>query len=182
MKENQYLVLLRGINVGGNNIIKMTDLKTCFESILFTDVITCIQSGNVLFKSDEKDITKLTGTIEKALDRKFNYKSPIIVIPKKLLKEVVEEAPREFGKDPDNFKYDVIFLRENLVPAEIIKKVNPKEGIDKASAGKYVLYFSRLASKASQSRLSKIITFPEYQFMTIRNWNTTTKLLGLMEA
>jgi uncharacterized protein (DUF1697 family) len=45
-----------------------------------------------------------------------------------------------------------------------------------------VLYFSRLISRASQSHLSKIVTIPEYQRMTIRNWNTTTKLLRMMEG
>jgi uncharacterized protein (DUF1697 family) len=51
----QYLALLRGINVGGKNIIKMADLKACFESLGFSDVVTYIQSGNVLFKSADKD-------------------------------------------------------------------------------------------------------------------------------
>ena len=56
-----------------------------------------------------------------------------------------------------------------------------KTGVDAAHAGKGVLYFSRLTSRASQSRLNKIISLPIYQSMTIRNWNTTTKLLELME-
>ena len=48
MANTQYLALLRGINVGGNNIIKMADLKACFENMGFTEVVTYIQSGNVL--------------------------------------------------------------------------------------------------------------------------------------
>ena len=51
MADTQYLALLRGINVGGNNIIKMADLKACFERLGFTGVATYIQSGNILFKS-----------------------------------------------------------------------------------------------------------------------------------
>ena len=62
-----------------------------------------------------------------------------------------------------------------------MKNVRIKEGVDTAYKGKYVLYFSRLDSKASQSYLTKIIKLPVYQNMTIRNWNTTTKLLALME-
>lgn len=62
-----------------------------------------------------------------------------------------------------------------------MKDVGVKEGVDTAHAGKTVLYFSRLISKAAQSHLSRIVGFPVYQFMTIRNWNTTTKLLALME-
>jgi len=180
MKSNQYLALLRGINVGGNNIIKMADLKSIFESLAFTDVSTYIQSGNVLFKSVEKDQTELTNIIIKALSEKFNYKSTIVIISQKQLKNIVEKAPYGFGKDTDNFKYDVIFLKESIVPTEVMKNIYLKDGVDSAFAGKQVLYFSRLISKASQSHLTKIITIPEYKNMTIRNWNTTTKLLALM--
>jgi len=57
-----------------------------------------------------------------------------------------------------------------------------KPGVDQAHAGVGVLYFSRLISKASQSRLSRIVSLPVYQSMTIRNWNTTTALLKMMES
>jgi uncharacterized protein (DUF1697 family) len=60
--------------------------------------------------------------------------------------------------------------------------VSIKEGVDQAFAGNGVLYFSRLISKATQSRLARIIGTPVYQSMTIRNWNTTTKLLNMIEA
>jgi len=181
MTESQYLVLLRGINVGGNNIIKMTDLKACFENMGFAEVVTFIQSGNVLFKAAENDKTKLTTKIESVLSERFVYESHIVTITHKELKKVIEEAPKGFGKDLDKYRYDVIFLKEPLTPKDAMKNVRIKEGIDNAYMGKYVLYFSRLISKASQSHLTKIITLPMYQYMTIRNWNTTTKLLALME-
>ena len=56
-----------------------------------------------------------------------------------------------------------------------------KEGVDQAFAGTAVLYFSILISKATQSHISRIAGLPVYQSMTIRNWNTTTKLLAMME-
>ena len=56
-----------------------------------------------------------------------------------------------------------------------------KRGVDDAYAGTDVLYFARLISKARQSRLPRLITMPVYKSMTIRNWNTTTKLLKLMK-
>jgi uncharacterized protein (DUF1697 family) len=181
MTKTKYLALLRGINVGGNNIIKMTELKACFENMGFADVQTYIQSGNVLFASDEKDQSKLTNKIEKALSERFKYNSRIVVITQKQLQSIVNNAPKGYGKDADKYKYDVIFLKEPLTPGEAIKNVIIKEGVDNANAGKHVLYFSRLISKASQSRLSRIIALPMYQNMSIRNWNTTTKLHALME-
>lgn len=177
----QYLALLRGINVGGNNIIKMADLKMCFETMLFTHVETYIQSGNVLFKSDENDAAELVNKIEKTLSEKFNYKSRIVIVGYKQLKKVVEEAPAKFGKYPDKYRYDVVFLKEPLTPDEAMKNVSTKKGVDTAYSGECVLYFSRLTSKTSQSRFSKISAFPVYKNMTIRNWNTTTKLFAMME-
>jgi uncharacterized protein (DUF1697 family) len=182
MTETQYLVLLRGINVGGNNIIKMADLKACFESMGFVDVVTYIQSGNVVFKAAEKDKARLTTKIEGVLSERFSYKSRLVIVTYKELKKAVEDAPKGFGKDLDNYRCDVIFVKEPLTVKEAMKNVRVKEGVDNAFAGKTVLYFSRLTSRASQSYLTKIITTPMYQNMTIRNWNTTTKLLALMEA
>lgn len=181
LAQTQYLALLRGINVGGNNIIKMADLKACFESLGMTDVATYIQSGNVIFKSAEKDKAKLTSKIEAGLSKRFNYEARLVVIAHKQLKQTVEDAPRGFGKDLEKFRCDVIFLKEPLTPKEAMKSVSVKEGVDNAYVGKDVLYFSRLTARASSSHLTRIIGLPVYQSMTIRNWNTTTKLLALME-
>jgi uncharacterized protein (DUF1697 family) len=180
MIKTQYLALLRGINVGGNNIIKMVDLKTCFEKIGFTNVLTYIQSGNVIFKSEEKNKTKLTNHIEKALSACFDYKSKIVLITHNQLETIVNEAPKGFGCKPDKYRYDVIFLKDNLTPNELINSIKRKEGVDTANVGNLTLYFSRLISKAGQSHLKYIITLPAYQNMTVRNWNTSKMLLEMM--
>ena len=93
----------------------------------------------------------------------------------------LRQAPPGFGSEPDTYRYDVIFLKEPLTSAEAMQSVSTKDGVDQAFAGNGVLYFSRLISKATQSHLPRIIGLPVYQNMTIRNWNTTTKLLVLME-
>lgn len=178
---NQYLALLRGINVGGKNIIKMADLKSAFEAMGLLNVVTYIQSGNVLFQSDEKDKKILTDKIEKTLSKTFKYEAKLAIVSRKELKEIVHEAPRGFGTEPDTFRYDVIFLKEPLAPKEAMQSVSVKEGVDSAHAGKCALYFSRLIEKAASSHLTKIIGLPVYQNMTIRNWNTTTTLLKMME-
>jgi uncharacterized protein (DUF1697 family) len=182
MAERQYLTLLRGINVGGNNIIKMTELKACFEDMGFKDVATYIQSGNVLFQASDQNHDKLTDKIEKALSKRFNYKSCVVVVSHEQLKSAVEHAPRGFGEDTSRHRYDVIFLKKPLSASEAMKSVSIKKDVDQAYAGKDVLYFSRLISKASQSNLPRLIRLPVYQNMTIRKWNTTTKLLALMDA
>jgi len=178
----QYVALLRGINVGGKNLIKMTELKACFEGLGFRNVRTYIQSGNVLFSADISDQARLTSQIEEALSTTFSYDSRVVVRSEDEMKAIVAQAPKDFGSDPAAYRYDVIFLKESLTPAEAMKSVTTKEGVDQAFAGDGVLYFSRLISKATQSHLTRIITLPIYQSMTIRNWNTTTRLLSMMEA
>jgi uncharacterized protein (DUF1697 family) len=97
------------------------------------------------------------------------------------MKATVENAPRGFGTRPDEFRYDVIFLKEPLTPGEAMKSVTARPGVDRVFAGDSVLYFSRLISKATQSHLSRIVGTPAYKNMTIRNWNTTAKLFALMK-
>lgn len=174
-----YLALLRGINVGGKNIIPMKALKDCFENMGFSDITTFIQSGNVLFKTKENNRVKLITKIEKALSESFNYKSVIVLIDQIQLEKVVKQAPVNFGSNPDEFRYDVFFIKEPLTPAEALPSFKAKEGVDKVFQGTDVIYTSKLISKAGQSYLSKIISNPVYQNMTIRNWNTTSKLFEL---
>lgn len=180
MKEQTYLALLRGINVGGNNIIKMSALKACFEQLGFLNVKTFIQSGNVIFTSTEKHTDALCKKIETALSKTFNYKACLVLITDTDLKHIVEHAPPGFGTKPSLYRYDVLFLKEPLTAKQAIQNVPIKEGVDNVYAGKHVLYFSRLISKVTQSRLSKIVGLPIYKQITIRNWNTTTKLHKLM--
>ncbi len=182
MKSTQYLALLRGINVGGKNIIKMADLKAGFEALGFSNVFTYIQSGNVLFQSEEKDKALLTNKIENGLSKRFGSPVPVVVISQKELADIIRTAPDGFGKDEKTFRYNAIFLKEPLTSKEAMKSVSIREGVDTAHAGKQILYFSHLISRASQSHLRKIIGLPMYQNMTIRNWTTTTKLLALLEG
>jgi uncharacterized protein (DUF1697 family) len=176
----RYVALLRGINVGGKNLIKMTDLKACLEKQGFAEVSTYIQSGNVLFTATEPGRDKLARRIEDLLTKAFRYPSSVVLRNRKQMLDVVERAPPGFGVNAAKYRYDAIFLKEPLTASTAMKSVLARPGVDEVRAGVGVLYFSRLISKASQSQLSRIVATPMYQNMTIRNWNTTTKLLQLM--
>jgi uncharacterized protein (DUF1697 family) len=177
---NLYVALLRGINVGGSNLIRMPALKDCFEAQGLRDVATYIQSGNVLFTAGRSNQLVLTREIEDALSKTFAYRSRVVVRSFEQMKAIVEGVPKGFGGRPAAYRYDVIFLKEPLTADEAMKSMTAKPGVDRVVAGDRVLYFSRLISKASQSHLSRVVGKPEYQSMTIRNWNTTSKLLELM--
>ena len=177
----RYVALLRGINVGGKNLIKMTALRACFEELGFSDVATYIQSGNVLFRTGGKR-AELAARIEGALSEAFGYQANVVLRSKKQMQAIVAGAPKGFGAAPDGYRYDVLFLKKPLTAATAMKTVPTREGVDEVRAGTGVLYYSRLISEASRSRLSKIVSLPIYQRMTIRNWKTTTKLLEMMSG
>jgi uncharacterized protein (DUF1697 family) len=177
-----HVALLRGINVGGKNLIKMPALKGCFEANGFARVSTYIQSGNVIFDA-RGSAASLTARIERFLGDAFDhYEASVVVRSRVQMRAIVERAPARFGADPGRYRYDVVFLKPPLTSKAAMGSVLTREGVDEASAGAGVVYFSRLTARASQSRLSRIASMPVYRHMTIRNWNTTTKLLALMEV
>ena len=176
-----YVALLRGINVGGKNLIRMADLRGCFEMHGFEGVSTYIQSGNVLFRSDAKDPAGLAPRIADVLAKTFRYSASVTVRSREGLQATVDGAPGGFGSEPDLYRYDVIFLMPPLTSDEALRTVPVREGVDTAHAGPAALYFSRLAERASESRLARLVSMPIYRRVTIRNWNTTTKLLSLMD-
>jgi uncharacterized protein (DUF1697 family) len=179
---SEFVALLRGINVGGKNLIKMSELKRCFEKQGFSKVRTFIASGNVLFDCESSQGPALVRRIEAALEQTFDYRASIVLRSAKQLREIVARAPSGFGADPAKYRYDVIFLKEPLTAAVALTTVRTKPGVDQACAGRGAIYFSRLVARATESQLSKLATLPVYKSMTIRNWNTTTKLALLLSA
>lgn len=178
----RYVALLRGINVGGRNVIRMADLAACFESNGFEDVSTYIQSGNVVFGSGDSSTKALTTRIEDMLSATFGYEASIVLRSQAQMRAVVAGAPEGFGSDPATFRYDVIFLMPRLTASRALEGIETREGVDEVHPGRGVLYFSRLIARASQSRLTRLVSTPMYQSVTVRNWNTTSKLLTLMET
>jgi uncharacterized protein (DUF1697 family) len=124
----------------------------------------------------------LVRQIEKAIPATFGCESRVFIRSLEEMKAIVARAPRAFGTRPTEYRYDVIFLRHPLGADEALKSVPVNPDVDRVFAGDGVLYTSRLTSKATQSRLSRITAKPIYQDMTVRNWNTTRKLAELMEA
>jgi uncharacterized protein (DUF1697 family) len=179
----RYVALLRGINVGGKNLIPMAALKAAFEEDGFEDVRTYIQSGNVVFSTGTSKQSELTRRIERMLRTSFgHYEASVAVRSRTQMRSVVEGAPDGFGSEPTLYREDVIFLMPPLTARTVVKSVPLKEEVDRIWPGTGVVYFSRLTSRAAQSRLSRVVSMPIYKSMTIRNWNTTTKLAELVDA
>lgn len=178
---NTYVVLMRGINVGGKNKVSMVGLKKCLEKLGFSDVSTYIASGNVILKSD-KSAKSISDQIEKALPECFKLDSELIkvlALTHEQFQAVVDNKPKGFGEQPDKYHSDVIFLM-GIDSAQVMPLFSPREGVDNIWQGTGVIYSQRLSAQRTKSRLNKIMAAPEYKSMTIRSWSTTTKLLDLL--
>ena len=176
-----WLALLRGINVGGRNRIRMSDLAECFEDAGYTDVRTYIESGNVIFRARGVR-PALTETIERMLADAFDYDATVELRDLAAMRSVVVQAPPGFGSEPDVYRYDVLFLLPPLAVDEVLDALRLKDGVDAVWTGPGVVYHSRLIARASQSGLTRIVAHPFYRRMTVRNWNTTRGLLALMDV
>ena len=178
----KYVALLRGINVGGKNIISMASLKKSLEESGFTHVSTYIASGNVILESSQSP-SAIRARLERALSEGFNLDDEHIkalVLTPNQLQAVIDNKPEGFGEQPDKYHSDAIFLM-GIDSADVMPLFAPREGVDKVWPGDGVIYSQRLSSQRTRSRLSKIMATPEYKSMTIRNWNTTTKLLEILQ-
>jgi uncharacterized protein (DUF1697 family) len=180
---NTYVLLLRGANVGGKNIVPMAGLKKCLEELGFTNVSTYIASGNVIVTSS-KSAKEIESQAQTALTENFKLDSALIkvlALSREQLESVIKHKPDGFGEQPEKYHSDAIFLM-NIDAAQAMQVFNPREGVDTVWQGKGVIYSQRLSAERTRSRLSKIMASPLYKSMTIRNWNTTMKLLDMLKG
>ena len=178
----RYITLLRGVNVGGKNKVIMSELKKYLEELGFSNVSTYIASGNVILDS-EKDPEEIKFLIETVLPEKFKLDGEfikVLVLSRDQIQAIMDNKPEDFGEQPDTYHSDAIFLIEKSVD-QVIKVFNPREGVDKIWPGNGVIYSQRLSALRTKSRLNKAIGTPEYKFMTIRSWNTVTKIMEMMK-
>jgi uncharacterized protein (DUF1697 family) len=177
-----YLVLLRGINVGGKNKVPMAPLRALLEELGYSDVSTYIASGNVILRSDRSPTT-IKRQIEKALPRAFKLDSELIaalVLTRAQLRAIVDHKPKGFGEQPEKYHSDAIFLI-GIDAATAMEVFDPHPEVDRIWPGD-VIYSQRLSAQRTRSRLNKAITTPLYKSMTIRSWTTTMALYELLEA
>ncbi|KRA47222.1 hypothetical protein ASD80_17870 [Devosia sp. Root635] len=176
-----YLVLLRGINVGGRNKIAMGKLKALLEELGFAGVAPYLQSGNVIVQSDLA-AASIAPRIEQAITAAFKLDSDLIkvlVLSRAQLRAVFAERPKGFGDAPDTYHSDAIFLM-GMGIEEAMTAFSPKAGVDTIWPGNGVIYSQRLSALRTKTRLNRMMVSPLYLSMTIRSWGTVGKLLEMM--
>ena len=180
----KYAVLLRGVNVGGKNKISMSVLKSSLEEADFKDVVTLLNSGNVVISHSSSNKKQIAKKIENLLTQNFTFDSELIkvlVLNSDELEAVIKNAPAHFGSQPEKYHNDVVYMID-VDTEEAFKIFNINPEVDSVWKGDGVIYFQRLSEKRTKSKLSRIISTPIYKSMTIRTWNTTVKLLDLLTA
>lgn len=174
---DRYVALLRGINVGGNNKIAMKELAEAFRAGGYDEVSTYINSGNVLFSAESQPEPE---ALEQVIADAFGLDIAVLVRSHDEMAKVVAKAPKELD-DPD-VRPDVWFLRPGLSPAAALAAMpDPHPDVDRVWKGPGVLYTTRVTALATKSRLTKVVGTKLYKEMSLRNWNTTRKLLALLD-
>lgn len=177
----KYVALLRGINVGGNNKIEMAKLKSCFESLGYTNVITYINSGNVIFDSRETDTEKITNKIELSISKVFRLKIPIIVRSHNNIKKICKSIPDAWVNDT-TYKTDVLFLWSLYAKKNTLKLIDTNQEVDSLIYVDGVIIWHLKKANYGKSKMNNIIGTDIYKNMTVRNVNTVRKLNILMSA
>ena len=175
-----YIALLRGINLGARNKIRMADLRELVEGLGHKNVRTHILSGNVIFESRRRGVAKLEKDLEKAIEKRFGFDVRVLIRTADELAGIVERNPLTHATG-EGARLFVLFLDKNPRP-ERLEAIEPDAfKPEEFALGDRVIYAwfrqglqgSKLAGALSDKRLGVTITN--------RNWNTVTKLLELAE-
>jgi uncharacterized protein (DUF1697 family) len=177
-----FVSLIRGINVGGNKLIKMDALKALHEGLGFEDVKTLLASGNVVFTARDKDRKKLPGAIEAAIEKEIGFRPTVMVRSATELKAIAERNP--FAKMAKTNPGHLVWMALAGKPhsdaqARLARAYSGPEEIEIVGEDAYITYPNGIGrSKLTNALLEKHLGVAG----TARNWNTLTKLLVVADA
>ncbi|MFM2267664.1 MAG: hypothetical protein RL757_1105 [Bacteroidota bacterium] len=169
----KYIAFLRGINVG-NIRIKMADLKNAFEQLDCQEVSTYLQTGNVVFQS-EQNAAELKIVLEKSLSQKFDYEAFVLIFDFNFLKKAIESYP--FEKQETHHDY-VIFVETEPILTDL-KTVaqNMGDETQRIAFGENVVYWKVEKGESTNTAFAKTIAKAKYKSVTTtRNLNTLEKM------
>ncbi|MBK5431924.1 DUF1697 domain-containing protein [Bacillus sp. TH25] len=174
-----YIALLRGINVGGHKVIKMADLKKVFESIGLKKVKTYIQSGNVVFESEE-EISFLKERIECEIKNVFDFDVPVMLRTNDEFINIIKKCPYETHSLLEGESVHVAFLANPLSEEASKGLLMYNSELEECYIYEkvvYLLFKSSIRNSKLMNRFQKLHT-PA----TVRNWRTVNKLKAIAEG
>jgi uncharacterized protein (DUF1697 family) len=176
------ICLLRGVNVGGHNQIKMDALRALCESLKLCNAQTYIQSGNVVFqtKEEESDAAKLAARIESEIEKKHGFRPDVVLRTTSEMKGVIARNPFSKRKGIEPNKLAVMFLAREPEPAvqDAVRKIKPDVEELHLLGRELFIYFP---DGMGRSKLVPLLARALQNAGTARNWNTVVKLLEMAE-
>jgi uncharacterized protein (DUF1697 family) len=173
-----YIALLRGINVGGNNMIKMSELKLMFESMGFGKVQTYINSGNVLFVSEE-GVEQVREKLEAEINKAFGISVTVVLRSAEELVQIIEDCPYKPDSLVKGESVQVTLMTEAASEEKLALIAVGKDDMDEFTVNGVEIYFLFRQSMLD-SKLAKNMT-KLGKTATSRNLNTMNKLAAIVE-
>jgi len=174
--------MLRGVNLGPHNRIKMEALRTLYESLALRDVQTYIQSGNVVFRTTGRDLARISKRIEEAIKSSFGVQTDVLVRTTAELRAVVSANPfaGRNGIDPRKLLVDFLAREPGAEAREKLDAVHIEPEELRIHGREIYIYLANgmARPKLPLGLIDRTVRMP----VTGRNWNTVTKLLEMAEA
>ena len=177
----RYIALLRGINISGKNKVPMAELKQGFEKLHYTEVKTYLNSGNVMFSSDEADTIKFTSQIEEMIKNQFRLDIPVFVISKKALGDILNHAPGWWGDEGKEIYDNLIFIMPPVTFKDVYSEIGaPKEGLERIMEYKESVFWSFSRKDYQKTNWwPKTASATISSKLTIRTANTVRKIVDM---
>ena len=176
-----FVSLFRGINVGGHQKVPMDELKNMHESLGLKNVLPYIQTGNVVFNSDDADVTRLRGQIQDGFEKKFGFHVEVFIRTSAELRDIIEKNPFQSQPGKESKWIVVLFLAEHPGDAaqqDLLKSYAGPEEFFIIDKEVYIYYTNGIGrSKLSLSLIEKKLK----TVGTARNWNTILQLQKLLQ-
>ena len=173
--------MLRGVNVGGHNKIKMDALRALYESLKLRDAKTYLQSGNVIFRTEERDLPRLTKRIEDGIERKFRFRPDVILRTAAEMREVIAKNPfaKRHGMEPSKLLVSFLASDPGEEARERVRQMKCAPEELRIEGRELYIYFPNGIgrSKLSPGALEKALKTAG----TGRNWNSVTNMLEIGE-
>jgi uncharacterized protein (DUF1697 family) len=174
-----YVSLLRGVNVGGHRKVRMAELTALYASLGFSNVRSYLQSGNLVFESQESDRARLIAMLETEIENRLGYPVTVILRDAGDLQRIYANNPFLTTRSEDPRKFHVMFLAKPPSPTDLDRLTAPENVADEFSVAGLEIYLF-YPNGAGRSKLAS--TFFERNLKvetTTRNWNTITALYNL---
>lgn len=178
----KYVVLLRGVNVGGNHRVPKAEFQAVLEGLGFTDVVIYLNSGNAVFTSEHEPKCE---DVQVALEKQFGFSIPTLLLTGEKVQAIAAKIPADWTNDalkPDKSgqKSDVLYLFSEINTPEILEKLGHKPAIETMMYVDGAILANITRANQMKGSLQKLVGSKLYGQMTVRNVNTARKLAELV--